>query len=275
LRNKFFLGKNVTGNVTAEYLKTLSGGQRINEPDAVAASLGLEYLAKEDLKVTSRFEHRRELIDNGRDSYLGELGLAYKLHPDYSLLLRERYFTEDAGTGGQHTSSRTMVGVAYRPLLTNRFNALNKLEYKHEANAAAVPSFREDAWIFSSEGIWQATPRLQFTGKYAGKLSRDEEFSVYTDLIAARVLYDLTDRWDIGAEYRILTSHTVNSHYQGGAVEVGYRMIKNLWVSAGYSFDKFDADLTGDGYQGEGPYLKLRLKFDETTFKTNQQRTNK
>ena len=149
LRNKFFLGKNVTGNAAAEYLKTVSGAQRSAEPDAVAGSLGLEYLAKEEVKVTSRFEHRRELIDKGRDSYLGEVGVAYKLHPDYSLLLRERYFTEDAGTGGPHTSSRTLIGVAYRPLLTNRFNALTKLEYKHEANAAAVPSFREDAWIFS------------------------------------------------------------------------------------------------------------------------------
>ncbi|MHB8092504.1 MAG: DUF7507 domain-containing protein [Syntrophales bacterium] len=267
LRNKFLLGKGVTGNVAAEYLKTVSGAQRMGEPDAVAGSLGLEYLAKEEFKVTSRFEHRRELIDSGRESYLGELGLAYKLHPDYSLLLRERYFTEDAGIGGQQTSSRTMVGVAYRPLLTNRFNALTKLEYKNETNAAAVPSFREQAWIFSGEGIWQATPRLQLTGKYAGKLSRDEEFSVYTDLISGRFIYDLTDRWDIGAEYRLLTSHAVNSRYQGGAIEVGYRVIKNLWVSAGYSFDKFDADLAGDGYQGEGPYLKLRVKFDETAFK--------
>ncbi|MHB8828971.1 MAG: DUF7507 domain-containing protein [Syntrophales bacterium] len=267
LRNKFFLGKGVTGNVAAEYLKTVSGAQRSGEPDAVAGSLGLEYLAKEEFKVTSRFEHRRELIDSGRDSYLGELGLACKLHPDYSLLLRERYFTEDTGTGGQHTSSRTMIGVAYRPLLTNRFNALTKLEYKHESNAAAVPSFREDAWIFSGEGVWQATPRLQLTGKYAGKLARDDDYSSYTDLIAGRFLYDLTDRWDVGAEYRILTSHALNSRYQGGAVEVGYRIIKNLWVSAGYSFDKFDADLTGDGYQGEGPYLKLRVKFDETAFK--------
>jgi hypothetical protein len=59
----------------------------------------------------------------------------------------------------------------------------------------------------------------------------------------------------------------VNSRYQGGAVEIGYRVIKNLWVSAGYSFDKFDADLAGDSYQGEGPYLKLRVKFDEKAFK--------
>lgn len=267
LKNKFTFGKGITGNVSGEYLKTISGSERQNEPDAAAGTLGLEYLAREDLKVTGRFEHRRELDDRGRNSYLGEVGLAYKLHPDYSILLRERYFTEETGTGGRNTTSRTMVGLAYRPLLSNRFNALAKLEYKHESNSSATPAFREDAWIFAGEGVWQATPRLQLAGKYAGKWVTDGEFSAYTDLISGRFVYDLTDRWDVGAEYRVLTSHQVNSRLQGGAIEVGYRVIKNLWVAAGYSFDKFDADLAGDSYQGEGPYLKLRLKFDESAWK--------
>lgn len=139
--------------------------------------------------------------------------------------------------------------------------------YCDMTNAAATPSFREDTWIFSVEGVWQATPQLQLAGKYAGKIARSDDFSAYTDLVSARFLYDLTDRWDIGAEYRILTSHKVNTTLQGGAAEVGYRIVKNLWVAVGYSFDKFDADLACDSYQGEGPYLKLRVKFDENTLR--------
>ncbi|MCX7635748.1 MAG: hypothetical protein N2Z74_08400, partial [Syntrophales bacterium] len=184
-----------------------------------------------------------------------------------SLLFRERYFNEDGGLGGEHTTTRTMLGLAYRPLASNRFNALGKVEYKHETNAAATPAFREDAWIFSFEGVWQATPRLQLTGKYAGKFARSDDFTAYTDLVSARFLYDVTDRWDVGAEYRVLTSHRVNTRLQGGAAEVGYRIVKNLWAAVGYSFDKFDADLAGDSYQGEGPYLKLRVKFDENSLR--------
>jgi hypothetical protein len=263
LRNKFFIGNNLTGSATAEYLRTISGAQRSVEPDAAAGSLGIEYLVSEQFKTTGRIEHRRELIDNGRTSSLAEVGLAYKLPTDYSLLLNERYFTEHSLAGGEHTTSRAMVGIAYRPLLTNRFSALSKLEYKHESNTASIPIISQDAWIFSSEGVWRATPRLQFTGKYAGKLASEDTFTSYTDLIAARFLYDMSDRWDVGLEYRILSSRAVNSVRQGGSLEVGYRLIKNLWLSAGYSFDKFDADLTGDGYQGGGVYLKLRVKFDE------------
>jgi hypothetical protein len=62
------------------------------------------------------------------------------------------------------------------------------VEYKHEINAGSTPTFREDACNFSTEGVYQATPRLQLTGNYAGKLFRDEDFSSYTDLIAARFL---------------------------------------------------------------------------------------
>lgn len=266
LRNKFFLNKDVTGNVAAEYLKTVSGAERSEEPDALAGSLGLEYLPNEEVKMTGRVEHRRELNASGTDSWLGELGLAYKLHPDYSLLFRERYFIETAGSGGEHTTSRNMVGIAYRPLLTNCFNALAKMEYKHESNETAIPALSENSWIFSGAGVWQATSQLQLTAKYAGKLSRNDDVSSYTDLVATRFLYDLTERWDVGGEYRILTSYDVHSVYQGGALEIGCRVIKNLWVATGYSFDKFDADLVGDGYQGEGPYLKIRVKFDEKSF---------
>jgi len=268
LRNKFLVGKAITGNVAAEYLKTLSGDQRKGEPDAVAASLGVEYLVRQDVKLTGRFEHRRELdTKDSRDSYLGEVGMAYKFNPDYSLLMRERYFTEDGGKLGRHTTSRTMLGLAYRPLLSNRFNALAKIEYKYEENTGSTPSFSEDSFIFSCEGVWQASSRLQISGKYAGKLSQDAGFSSYTDLISGRIIYDLNDRWDMGAEYRILTSHKLGSSYQGGAMELGYRVINNLWFAGGYSFDKFDADLAGDDYKGQGLYLKLRLKFDENTLK--------
>jgi hypothetical protein len=108
---------------------------------------------------------------------------------------------------------------------------------------------------------------VQLTGKYAGKLEKEDSFSSYTDLIAARILYDLTDRFDFGAEYRLLTSHRINTRLHGGAVEIGYRVVDQIWLSIGYSLDKFDADLAGDSYHGEGPYLKLRFKFDEATIK--------
>ncbi len=50
-------------------------------------------------------------------------------------------------------------------------------------------------------------------------------------------------------------------------MELGYRLVKNFWLSAGYSLDSFDEDLTGSMYSAEGPYLMLRFKLDEIFFK--------
>ena len=58
---------------------------------------------------------------------------------------------------------------------------------------------------------------MQVMGKYAGKLEKEDRFSTYTDLVAARVMIDLTDRFDFGAEYRMLTSHRIDTRLHGGA----------------------------------------------------------
>jgi hypothetical protein len=265
LKNKLQIREGVTANIAAEYLTTLSGQKNPNQPDAYAAAVGLEYLPKEDFKLTGRLEHRNE-IDGDKSSYLAEISSAYKLNPDYSLLLRERYFLEKNGSSDNHTS-RFLVGLAYRPLDNDRFNALGKIEYKYNKQSASSPNYTINSFIASTEGIYQLNPKVQLMGKYAGKLEQDDSFTSYTDLIAARILYDLTDRFDFGIEYRMLTSHLTNTRLHGGSVEIGYRVIDQLWLSLGYCFDRFDEDLVGDSYYGEGPYLKLRFKFDETTLR--------
>jgi len=265
LKNKFQVMEGLTANLAGEYLSTVSGRKNATEPDAFAAALGLEYLPKDDLKLTGRLEHRNEIVDDGTDSYLAEVGGAYKIHPDYALLVRERYFLEKQG-GDENRTSRLLVGLAYRPLDNDRFNALGKIEYKYDKRATTGPGAATDSFIFSTEGVYQLTRAMQVMGKYAGKLEKEDRFSTYTDLVAARVMIDLTDRFDFGAEYRMLTSHRIDTRLHGGAVELGYRVVSRLWLSVGYSFDRFDEDLAGDSYRGEGPYLKLRFKFDEKTF---------
>ena len=38
----------------------------------------------------------------------------------------------------------------------------------------------------------------------------------------------------------------------------------NMWISFGYNWDGFeDNDFTAAGYTADGPYIKLRFKFDQ------------
>ncbi|HNS33522.1 MAG TPA: hypothetical protein PKN36_11220, partial [bacterium] len=264
LRNKFSLGENITGNLTVEKLNTLSGNERQSRPDSFAAGAGFEYLPKEDLKLTSRFEHRHERAEI---SNLAELGISCMFHPDYSFMLRQRLFYNDFSAGGKQTTFRTLMGLAYRPVGNDRFNALARLEFKSDRNTNTTPGYDQNSYIASVEGNYQANRRMQITGKYAGKLAEDYGTSSYTDLVSGRLVYDITDRFDMGIEGRVLNSYKAGTTLLGGSAEIGYRLVKNCWLSLGYSFDSFDEDLTGNTYSGKGPYLMLRFKLDEKLFK--------
>ncbi len=261
LRNTWRLTDSLSGSASAEHLTTTSGAERTNQPDAFALAGSAEYLPNDYLKITSRLEYRDATDET---STLAELGLATKLHRDLSMLNRYRLFRDDFKDDGLRVTSRLLTGFAYRPVAHSRFSALAKFEYKQEEDDTADFATDSDSTIASLEMIYQLTRTVQVAGKYAGKLVQDQDRN-YTDLVAARLRWDITNRFDVGVGYRMLQSHDIGAISHGGFAEVGYRVIKNVWMSVGYSFDAFDSDLTGESHDGKGVYLKLRLKFDEKT----------
>lgn len=263
LRNKFRLKDNLTGSISLENLNTLSGTGRRVEMDSLAVAAALEYLPRERVRWTSRLEYMDGSLDR---TSLAELGLAYALDTDYTLMLKKRYYTDVYDSGGEQSTDSTLLGVAYRPVQHDRFNGLFKLEHKRERTNTTETHYVSESFLHSLEGIYQVNRRLQLSGKYAGKRTRDSSYAAYLDLVGGRMLYDLTRRIDFSAEYRLQTNHTTDTELSGGALELGVRVQKNLWVSFGYSFDEFDPDLTGTGYQGEGPYVRFRFKFNEGIF---------
>ncbi|MBW1990067.1 MAG: hypothetical protein JRI97_11045, partial [Deltaproteobacteria bacterium] len=263
LRNKFMLGRSVTGNFSVEHLSTLSGDDRPFEPDALAVAGALEYLPREDFLWTLRLEYRDEDSAVPHAVHLGELGLAYKAHPDHTLLARTRNWWDDFDNGTERLTSRTFVGWAWRPVEINRYNLLAKLEYKTERDTASAPSFTSDAFIPSIQGVLRIVPDLVAKAKYAAKFTDSDGFDNYTDLVSGRLTYTVKNRVDFTGCARVLTAHEAGAVFFGGYGEVGLRVAKDLWFALGYSMDEFDADLVGGDYTGKGGYLRLRFKFDE------------
>ena len=260
LRNTFRLTDTLSGSLSVENQKTTRGEERRNRPDAFAFATAAEYLPSDTLKITSRLEYR-----NASDSttQLAELGLASKLSRELSFLSRARYFRDDFDAQGSRTVSRLLAGFSYRPIAHDRLNLLQKFEYKHETDKTSNIGMDTDSYIASLEMVYQFSKRLQAAAKYAGKLVSDYGEQSYTDMISARLSYDFSERFDTSIGYRLLNAHDVQAISHGGFIEFGARVVKNLWLSTGYSFDSFDSDLTGGSNKGRGAYLKLRLKVDE------------
>jgi hypothetical protein len=56
----------------------------------------------------------------------------------------------------------------------------------------------------------------------------------------------------------------------GLGASLGFKIIDNAWVAFGYNLRNVkDRDFSAAGYSAKGPYLTLRMKVDQDTFKLN------
>ena len=68
----------------------------------------------------------------------------------------------------------------------------------------------------------------------------------------------------------------VQSKYYGVGLELGFMVMENLWLSAGYNvFGYSDKDLTAGEYTNKGAFVRLRYKFDEDLFTPKKNKSEK
>jgi trimeric autotransporter adhesin len=86
-------------------------------------------------------------------------------------------------------------------------------------------------------------------------------------LLQARVIWDITNRWDVSLIGSVLGEDSFKNQRLGLGAEVGRVLADNLWLSVGYNWrDLTDKDLLTD-YSTKGPFIRLRFKFDENLFR--------
>jgi len=254
---------------------------------STAVTAGVEYVA-ERVKASAILEGRK---GDDADTRLFSAGFGYKIDASWSLLARS-VVSDSEGQGGNAGNERHLqrhqIGVAYRPVDTDTWNALARYERRSErvvgagntvgalsggsvfgadyGNASLPGSTSAD--IISAHINYNPARGRVLTARYAAKVSRaDDGFlasSYWAHLLHARYTQDLGKNWDVGVQAGVL-------YGKGGAlqktagVEVGYQLAKDLWISAGYNFVGLkDRELTANEYTSKGAYIRLRFKFDET-----------
>ena len=105
---------------------------------------------------------------------------------------------------------------------------------------------------------------MQFGFKYVVEDIDGDEYSGNTGLFGAEYRHDLGAKWDVGVRGAMLVSMQSDLYRYSTGVSVGYNLMQNMWVSLGYNFTGFeDDDFVGSDYTAKGPFLKLRMKFDQ------------
>ncbi len=233
--------------------------------EGVAVALAAEYLPREDVKATGRTEVR---FGDLEDTVLLSFGVGWKVGPDLGLLARASLWNADRGAGSARRYD-ALAGVAYRPKGIRSIYLLDTVRYIAERDGT-LDGVDSKRIVTSNDVSWRVHPRLTLSGKYAGKYAWDryegDGFGAYSDLLVAGAAYDLTDRWDVGAQGKLSTQYSSGARELSALVRTGYRVVKNLYAGAGYNFARMnDGDFSGSGWRSHGPFLELKLKFDEAT----------
>jgi len=180
-----------------------------------------------------------------------------------------------SAAAGQMRLDLQQFGLAYRPVDTDVWNALARVEHKRNLNGTLGQgqNIDETADIFSAHFNVQPGRNWVIDGRYGIKRAIDYLNAIptyYTAQIAgARAVWDLDDKWDAGLQYYIEKGASDGTaRQQAYGVEVGYLLVKNSWLSVGYNVRGInDPDLAGADYTQRAFYLRVRVKFDENLFK--------
>jgi hypothetical protein len=253
---------------------TLTGTQ-----SATAVALGVDYIGSPLWKSSGRIEYRYSDIET---DWLSTIALLRKLSQNWSLIARNIYMSDRSTLPGEPLTEleqdRLQLGVAYRDTVTNLWNALARYEYRTDLNNDPIIGTDDHDQIVSIVAEYHPSRPWEFQGQLAGKQVHETLQGVESNysaiLVAARATWDFNPRWDIG----LLGSTTTGggTKDQGGALEVGYRVIDNLWLSGGCIAGRYaDTELFSANSSWTGVYLRVRFKFDETTFQRSSAQVNR
>jgi uncharacterized repeat protein (TIGR01451 family) len=267
LRRLWRLDNGVGLTASLQRIKPLSG---VTIDDSSAVTIGADYTAAATWKASGQVQWQTSTTSS---SWLLTGALANKLDDSWTLLNRGLYSeqTNLGATGGKRELITAQSGVAYRPVSTDVWNALGRIEYKKDSDSTLGPGVSRDesGLILSTHLNIQPSRSWVTSARYAAKWGRDKSNGIssrsFTQLIGGRSTWDLTERWDVSLQaYRMWGNGAAETAV---GVEVGYLAWKNMWVSLGYNIKGFRAaDLAGEAYTQRGVYLRVRFKFDENVF---------
>jgi len=166
---------------------------------------------------------------------------------------------------------RVRLSAVYRPIGT-RYTLLESLELRSERLEDDIFESRATR-IVNNMNLNVKLDRktqvsLQYGAKYLFEKIDGENLDGYTDVTGVELRRDLFGNWDIGGRVGMRHSWADGNIQQLYSASVGYVLMKNLWISAGYNWGGYtDKDFSDGDWTSEGPFLSFRYKFDQETVK--------
>ncbi|KQO08423.1 hypothetical protein ASF09_09685 [Sphingomonas sp. Leaf242] len=279
-------GKIPEGAVVNAFQPVTSGGyvgQDQTNGDYAAATFGATY-RQARWSVNGRLEYRN--ADSG-DRWGITTNFLRTLGQGKTLASSIKAYTIKDRTGAVATYATADLALALRPL-DSRWSVLERLELRHESadagfsdsNALGVPAYGAGDQVTSRiinnlavnyrtgpEGLGHGTEATVYYGaKYVAGRFADDTYDGYIDVTGFELRQDIGTRFDIGVSGSVQHAWSRGAWSWSGGPSVGVSPARNTWITAGYNISGYrDRDFEDDRYTRQGPYVTMRLKFDQAT----------
>ncbi|XQW84975.1 OmpA family protein [Thalassotalea piscium] len=242
--------------------------------NAIALNAGY---ATKNFKYGTSLEFRQdEQGEQQRDSYLIRNNLSYKVNPDWRAQLRIDFAISDSSVADQLNSDYTegLLGLAYRPVDNDRFNALVTYNYLYDlapadqyTDTGQQNDYQQRSHVFAFDANYDLTTRWTLGAKYAykrGEVRQGREEGVWydstTNLYVVRANWHVVRHWDFLVEGRMLDVKAAQDNRKGFLTAIHRHFGNNLKVGIGYNFTDFSDDLTDLNYDAKGWFLNIVVK---------------
>ena len=233
--------------------------------DFAAVFGGFTY-RQDDWLVNSRLEHHQGDVS---DKWNLLTGASRQLSEGRVVAANLSLYTENADGGQRQDNADLTAGLAWRPA-TSRWAFLYRSDLKFERRRDEAFNIESRKWVNNFNANYAPNERHQISvlvgGKYVLDTIDDTEYDAITALLGTQYRWFFTPRWDIGLHGTGLHAfNTTTTQFSLGA-SLGRNLAQDMWVSVGYNFTGFrDPDFVAAEYTAQGPYLKLRMKFDQSS----------
>ena len=234
--------------------------------DYTAVSLGANY-THPVWGANSRLEWRSSDTDDKINALIG----FRRTLDDGRVLASALIYTGTRSAVSQSSKVNARFSYAHRPW-DSAWIWLDRLDYIDERSSDASGRSHARKLVNNFNANWM--PRrgtqvaLQYGSKYVLDAIDGASYRGYTDLAGLELRHDLNRDWDIGAHASMLRTWSGGEKNYGLGVSLGYKLMDNIWIAAGYNLRGFDdADFSGAAYRSQGAYIALRMKFDQDTLK--------
>lgn len=209
----------------------------------------------------------RDAVDGRR--YTATLGAARQLTTALTFAGTGRHEFTEAASGDNSSRSDVRFALAHRPDDPNGWIVFDRFDFSAETTPDQIESWRLVNNLAVNRALNDRSQAALFMGtKYSQTTLNGQTFEGWTHLLGGEVRHDITSTVDIGLSASVLHSEKSGTTEYAFGPSVGLRPDENVWVSVGWNIDGFvDEDFEAAEFSQKGPFVKLRVNFDQDTVK--------